>query len=90
VLEVLYQHAKFSGARISPAAGAPKNVEFFWPDCKPEGPLFLPAFVCLCVCLKILKNSQKSQFEFQSSGPSLFRLWLLSIVKKNSTRFEPN
>ena len=28
-LEVLYHHAKFCGARISPAAGAPKNVEFF-------------------------------------------------------------
>ena len=22
-----------------------------WPDCKPEGPLFSPAFVCLSVCL---------------------------------------
>jgi len=29
VLEVLYHHAKFGGARISPAAGAAKNVEFF-------------------------------------------------------------
>jgi len=28
VLEVLYHHAKFSGAQISPAAGAGKNVEF--------------------------------------------------------------
>jgi len=28
VLEVLYYHAKFGGARISPAAGAAKNVEF--------------------------------------------------------------
>ena len=25
----LYHHAKFGGARISPAAGAAKNVEFF-------------------------------------------------------------
>jgi len=25
----------------------------FWPDCKPEGPLFLPAFVCLSVCLSL-------------------------------------
>jgi len=31
VLEVLYHHAKFGGARISPAAGAAKNVEFFLP-----------------------------------------------------------
>jgi len=29
MLEVLYHHAKFGGARISPAAGAAKNVEFF-------------------------------------------------------------
>jgi len=29
VLDVLYHHAKFGGARISPAAGAAKNVEFF-------------------------------------------------------------
>jgi len=29
VLEVLYHHSKFGGARISPAAGAAKNVEFF-------------------------------------------------------------
>jgi len=29
VLEVLHHHAKFGGARISPAVGAAKNVEFF-------------------------------------------------------------
>jgi len=29
VLKVLYHHAKFGWARISPAAGAAKNVEFF-------------------------------------------------------------
>jgi len=38
VLEVLYHHAKFGGARISPAAGVAKNVEFFC------------VFVCLSVC----------------------------------------
>ena len=36
MLEVLYHHAKFGGARISHAAGVAKNVEFF---------------VCLFVCL---------------------------------------
>jgi len=35
VLEVLYHHAKFDGARMSPAAGVAKNVDFF---------------VCLSVC----------------------------------------
>ena len=29
MLEVLYHHAKFGGARISNAAGVAKNVEFF-------------------------------------------------------------
>ena len=38
VLEVLYHRAKFGGARISPDAGAAKNVEFFF---------------CLCVCLSV-------------------------------------
>ena len=28
MLEVLYDHAKFGGARISPAAGAAKNIDF--------------------------------------------------------------
>jgi len=36
MLEVLYHIAKLGGARISPAAGVAKNVEFF---------------VCLFVCL---------------------------------------
>ena len=39
LLEVLYHHAKFGGARISPAAGAAKNVESF--------------FVCLSACLSV-------------------------------------
>jgi len=29
MLEILYHRAKFGGAHISRAAGAPKNVEFF-------------------------------------------------------------
>jgi len=39
VLEVLYHHTKFGGARISPAAGVAKNVEFF------------RLFVCLFIML---------------------------------------
>ena len=39
VFDVLYHHAKFGWARISPAAGAAKNVDFF---------------VCLSVCLFVL------------------------------------
>ena len=41
MLEVLYHHAKFGGARISPAAGAAKNVEYFCLS------------VCLFVCLSV-------------------------------------
>jgi len=37
VLEVLYHHAKVGGARISPATGVAKSVEFF----------------CLSVCLSV-------------------------------------
>jgi len=37
MLEVLYHRAKFGEARISPAAGAAKNVEVF----------------CLSVCLSV-------------------------------------
>ena len=43
MLEVLYHHAKFGGARISPAAGVAKNVEFFC--------LSVCRFVCLSVTL---------------------------------------
>ena len=39
MLEVLYHHAKFGEARISPTAGVAKNVEF------------LCLFVCLFVTL---------------------------------------
>jgi len=40
VLEVRFRHVKFGGARISPSAGAAKNVEFF-----------VRLFVCLFVNL---------------------------------------
>ena len=40
MLEVLYHHAKFGGARISPAAGVAKIVEFL-------------LSVCLSVCLSV-------------------------------------
>ena len=43
MLEVLCHLAKFGGARISPAAGAAKNVEFFC--------LSVCLFVCLFVTL---------------------------------------
>jgi len=47
MLEVLYHRAKLGGARISPAAGAAKNVEFF--AC-----LFFCLSVCLFVCFVCL------------------------------------
>ena len=42
MFEVLYHHAKFGGAWISPAAGVAKNVEFF-----------VCLSVCLFVCLSV-------------------------------------
>jgi len=42
VLGVLYHHAKFGGARISPAAVVATNVEFF---------VYLS--ICLSVCLSV-------------------------------------
>jgi len=45
VLEVLYHHAKFGGARISPAAGAAKNVEFFCLSVGLYVTLTLPVYV---------------------------------------------
>ena len=39
MLEVLYHRAKFGGARISPAAGAAKNVDYL--------------SICLSVCLSV-------------------------------------
>ena len=71
MLEVLYHHAKFGGARISPATGAAKNVEFFCcPDCKPEAPLFSAEFVCLCVCDRHFYPLTLTDFdETWSQGP---------------------
>jgi len=45
VLEVLYHRTKSDGARISPAAGVAKNVEFF-----------VCLFVCLFVTLLNVRN----------------------------------
>jgi len=28
-------------------------LSVWWPDCKPEGPLFSPVFVCVHVCLSV-------------------------------------
>jgi len=47
VFEVLYHHAKFGGARISPAAGVAKNVAFF-----------VCLFVCLFVCPSRFRTSE--------------------------------
>ena len=44
MLEVLYHHAKFGGAPISPTARAAKNVEFF----------VLSVFLCVCLFVTLL------------------------------------
>ena len=59
MLEVLYHHAKFGGARISPAAGAAKNVEVF-------------LFVCLSVCLSVRHAFERQRLctRFRHEGVS--------------------
>ena len=54
MLEVLYYHVKFGGARISPAAGVAKNVEFY---------------VCLFVCLFVtLLNARDCAPDFATKA----------------------
>ena len=55
--KVLYHHAKFGGARISPAAGAAKNVEFF-----------VCLFVCLSVCHAFERQSLRARFRHEYVG----------------------
>ena len=52
MLEVLYHHAKFDGAQISPAAGAAKNVEFF----------------CLSVCHAFERQRLCARFRHEGVG----------------------
>ena len=54
MLEVLYHHAKFGGARMSPAARAAKNVEFF--VC-----LSVCRSVCLFVCLFVRHTFERQR-----------------------------
>jgi len=55
MLEVLYHHSKFSRARISPAARAAKNVQFF---------------VCLFVCLSVRHTFERHNLcaRFRNEG----------------------
>ena len=54
MLEVLYYRAKFGEARISPAAGAAKNVEFL--------------SVCLSVCHAFERQSLCARFRHEGVG----------------------
>jgi len=60
VLEVLYHLAKFGGARISPDAGAAKNVDFF---------------VCLSVCLFVRHTFDRQRLcaRFRHEGVRVYR-----------------
>jgi len=55
VLEVLYHDAKLGGARISPATGADKNVEFF-------------LFVCLSVRQAFERQKLCARFRHEGVG----------------------
>ena len=60
MLEVLYHHAKFGGPRISPAAGAAKNVEIFG---------------CLFVSLSVRHAFERQRLcaRFRHEGVSVYR-----------------
>ena len=58
VLEVLYHHAKFGGARISLAAGMAKNLEF----------LSVCLFVCLSVRHAFERQSLCARFRHEGVG----------------------
>jgi len=47
MIEVLYHHAKFGGARISPAAGTAEHVEFFLSLCLFVGSSHFRCYACL-------------------------------------------
>ena len=57
MLEVLYHRAKCGGARISPAAGVAKNVEFF-----------VCLFVCLFVRHAFERQSLYARFRHEGVG----------------------
>ena len=48
----------------------------YWPDCKPEGPLFSAEFVCLCVSDRHFYPSTLTDFdETWSQGPYSDLVW---------------
>ena len=57
MLEVHYYHAKFGGARVSPASGVAKNVEFF-----------VSLFVCLFVRHALERQSLRARFRHEGVG----------------------
>jgi len=59
VLDVLYHHAKFGVARLSPAAEAAKNVEFF---------VCLFQTVCLSVRHAFERQSLCARFRHEGVG----------------------
>jgi len=60
VLEVFYNHAKFGWARISPAAGAAKNVELF--------------FVCLFVTGSIVRSTMRRYLSYSEADFEVFHV----------------
>jgi len=64
VLEVLYDHDKFGGARISPATGVTKNVEFFLFVC-----LFARhAFESQSLCARFHHEALEHRNDFDAVG----------------------
>jgi len=66
MLEVLYHQTRFGGARISPAAGAAKNVEFVWFVCLSVYLLFVCLFIMLLNVRDCAPNFAMKALEYRN------------------------
>ena len=76
MLEVLYHHAKFGGARISPAAGVAKNVGVF-------------LSVCLFVRHAFERQRLCARFRHEGVGVQICpKLWFLPIGSRHNEHIQ--
>jgi len=66
----------WSGTNSIMSVASVSKRKLFWPDCKPEGPLILAEFVCLCVSDRHFYPSTLTDFdETCSQGPYSDLVW---------------
>ena len=75
MLEILYHRAKFGGARISPSAGAAKNVDFFYLSVCLSACLFVTRLnvrdCAPCFAMKALETGVQKRFLCRWTGEGL-------------------